>query len=194
VRPLKYNYNAHGDKKIKNILLHLIILSGLSMLTQASAYAQSDWDCNKTDADWNCAEKNTVQQSSQTQPSPQSTTTGNNVSNSQSSSDSPSNNQDLASLARPSEFAADAHSIQLLASGSRDKIIGLIKQYRIPSLIIEYTTADQTLYLWIVGTYPNKIDAQIEIERLPVLPSNITPWIRPTNTIAGMPVLVRAKL
>jgi septal ring-binding cell division protein DamX len=190
VRPLKYNFIACGDKKIKNILLHLIMLSGLSMLAQASAYAQSNWDCDKTDADWNCAEKNTVQQTSQTQPSSQLTTTG----NSASSSDSSSNNQYLDSLARPSEFAADAHSIQLLASGSRDKIIGLIKQYRIPSLIIEYTTAEQTLYLWITGTYPNKIDAQIEIDRLPVLPSNITPWIRPTSTIAGMPVLVRAKL
>ncbi|MFQ3322794.1 MAG: septal ring-binding cell division protein DamX [Pseudomonadales bacterium] len=171
------------------------MLTGLGILTQASTYAQSDWNCDKTDANWNCAEKETTaKQSTEKYSTAESTTANDGVSSSQEGSYSASNNQDLDSLARPSKFAADAYSIQLLASGSRDKIIGLIKEYRIPSLIIEYTTAEQTLYLWITGTYPNKTDAQIEIDRLPVLPPNITPWVRPTNTIAAMPVLVRAKL
>jgi hypothetical protein len=70
----------------------------------------------------------------------------------------------------------------------------LIKQYRIPSLIIEYTTAAQTLYLWIAGTYYSDVDAQIALDQLPTLPPNITPWVRPANTIADMPLLVRARL
>jgi len=171
----------------------------LSIFVQTNAYAQSDWDCDKTDANWNCAEKSTKEkQSEDTQTSYREEAADSSTS---ATSEEPGytqpptdNNAALDPLARPSKFAAGAYSIQLLASGSRDKIIALIKQYRIPSLIIEYTTADQTLYLWVAGTYYSDIDAEIAIDQLPTLPPNITPWVRPANTIADMPVLVRARL
>jgi septal ring-binding cell division protein DamX len=193
------------------------MLVGLACLAQINAHAQSDWDCDKTDANWNCAGKETKQKQKQDQEtnyeediqainqeeaSTNPTTTAleeNDYSGTETQlppqpQPQIDNNEDLEPLARPSKFPADANSIQLLASGSKDKIIDLIKQYRIPSLIIEYTTADQTLYLWIAGTYYSNVDAQIEIDRLPALPPNITPWVRPAKTIADMPVLVRATL
>ena len=166
-----------------------------------NAYAQSDWDCDKTDTNWHCAEKGTAQtknngsQASYQEPAINNKAPADNEEANYSSIQTPTDNdEELDPLSRPSKFPADAYSIQLLASGSKDKIIGLMEQYRIPSLIIEYNTADQTLYLWVAGTYYSKDDARIELDQLPTLPPNITPWVRPTNTIVDMPVLVRARL
>ncbi|MFT6758417.1 MAG: hypothetical protein ACJA0M_002308 [Chitinophagales bacterium] len=171
----------------------------MSIFVQTNAYAQSDWDCDKSDANWNCAEKSTKQkQSEETQTNEQEETSGSGASAANEESEYQKtladNNTALDPLARPSKFPADAHSIQLLASSSKEKIIGLIKQYRIPSLIVEYTTAEQTLYLWIAGTYYSDVDTQMALDQLPTLPPNISLWVRPANTIADMPVLVRARL
>jgi septal ring-binding cell division protein DamX len=178
------------------------LIISLSFVAYTNVYAQSNWDCDKTDANWNCAEKNTDQSTDENIPANDQqtiTTTNKSSADSDATDDSAiesrtDNDQALDPLSRPSKFSADAYSIQLLASGSKDKIIGLIKQYRIPSLIIEHSTADQTLYLWIAGTYYSNDKARIALEQLPTLPPNITSWVRPTYTIADMPVLVRARL
>ena len=194
--------NQIGANKIKNVFTYCGLIMSLSFVGHINVYAQSDWDCDKTGASWDCAEKN-IDQSTDENTSANDQQTITTTSKTSANSDATdysviesrtNNDQALDPLSRPSKFSADAYSIQLLASGSKDKIIGLIKQYRIPSLIIEHSTADQTLYLWIAGTYYSKDKALIELDQLTTLPPNITSWVRPTYTIADMPVLIRAKL